>query len=111
MTYSDVNETNYCASDLLSMTKNRIKPNRMNYFSSDTEGVLSINTIIENRSLLLISPSTSFQYVVAKSKMWALAIILIVFLTTQFIWMRKNDLRQPLNTENSKIADEYKITK
>jgi hypothetical protein len=57
------------------------------------KGMLEIQTFIENRSIVHIVPATSFQFKLAKTKMWILVVIIIGFLTSQIVWIRRNDNR------------------
>ena len=98
--------------NLRSFDKNQTNPNRTDYFKSNRNGKLEINSFIENRSILFITPTNSFQFILAKLKMWILAVIIIGFIASNMIWIRKkNGNHQNKDVKILKETDDFKITK
>ncbi len=56
---------------------------------SDDSGSLELETFIENRTIVLISPSDTFNYVLSKTKILLLGMVLVGFVSSQFILIRK----------------------
>ena len=58
------------------------------YVHSQADGTLKLKAFIEGRTVLIITPATTFQYVLAKFRPWILGLILLGFVGVHLRWVR-----------------------
>ncbi len=93
-TITELNKEEYNNINYKTIKKIKRKIFSTSIVQSENNGSLEFETFIKNRTILLISSSNKLDYIVSKTKILFLGVVLVGFICFQSIWIRKRKSSQ-----------------